>query len=47
MTMLAPCVVCAPATWAGPRGNPRADFQPGMDLLARYTVLAEGARGHL
>jgi electron-transferring-flavoprotein dehydrogenase len=28
-------------------GNPRADFQPGMDLLARYTVLAEGARGHL
>lgn len=28
-------------------GNPRVDFQPGMDLLARYTVLAEGARGHL
>jgi electron-transferring-flavoprotein dehydrogenase len=28
-------------------GEPRADFQPGMDLLARYTVLAEGARGSL
>ena len=31
----------------GRDGTPRADFQPGMDLLARYTVLAEGARGSL
>ncbi|RVU07989.1 electron transfer flavoprotein-ubiquinone oxidoreductase [Novosphingobium umbonatum] len=28
-------------------GQPKGDFQPGMRLLARYTVLAEGARGHL
>ncbi len=29
----------------GRDGEPKADFQPGMRLLARYTVLAEGARG--
>ena len=28
-------------------GNPRGDFQPGMNLLAKYTVFCEGARGHL
>ncbi|HET9627979.1 MAG TPA: electron transfer flavoprotein-ubiquinone oxidoreductase [Novosphingobium sp.] len=28
-------------------GNPKADFQPGMNLLAKYTVFCEGARGHL
>jgi electron-transferring-flavoprotein dehydrogenase len=31
----------------GRDGEPKADFQPGMRLLARYTVLAEGARGSL
>ena len=28
-------------------GNPKPDFQPGMNLLAKYTVFCEGARGHL
>jgi electron-transferring-flavoprotein dehydrogenase len=28
-------------------GTPGPDFQPGVELLARYTVLAEGARGSL
>jgi electron-transferring-flavoprotein dehydrogenase len=28
-------------------GNPKGDFQPGMNLLAKYTVFCEGARGHL
>ncbi|ENY71019.1 Electron transfer flavoprotein-ubiquinone oxidoreductase, partial [Aeromonas diversa CDC 2478-85] len=28
-------------------GHPKADHVPGMALLGRYTLLAEGARGHL
>ncbi|MDQ3482552.1 MAG: electron transfer flavoprotein-ubiquinone oxidoreductase [Pseudomonadota bacterium] len=28
-------------------GTHRADYQPGIELHARYTFLAEGARGHL
>ncbi|HYD24104.1 MAG TPA: electron transfer flavoprotein-ubiquinone oxidoreductase [Croceibacterium sp.] len=28
-------------------GSRKADYQPGMELHARYTLLAEGARGHL
>src|ERR671921_1536622 len=28
-------------------GSHRADYQPGMELHARYTFMAEGARGHL
>jgi electron-transferring-flavoprotein dehydrogenase len=28
-------------------GSHRADYQPGMELHARYTFFAEGARGHL
>ncbi|WP_374413356.1 electron transfer flavoprotein-ubiquinone oxidoreductase [Novosphingobium colocasiae] len=28
-------------------GNPKDDFQPGMNLLGKYTVFCEGARGHL
>ncbi|WP_206243115.1 electron transfer flavoprotein-ubiquinone oxidoreductase [Novosphingobium terrae] len=28
-------------------GQPKGDFQPGMNLLARYTLFCEGARGHL
>ncbi|WP_260392303.1 electron transfer flavoprotein-ubiquinone oxidoreductase, partial [Aeromonas hydrophila] len=28
-------------------GNPKTDHVPGMALLGRYTLFAEGARGHL
>jgi electron-transferring-flavoprotein dehydrogenase len=28
-------------------GSHKADYQPGMELLAKYTLFAEGARGHL
>ncbi len=28
-------------------GSHRADYQPGMELHAKYTFFAEGARGHL
>ena len=28
-------------------GSEKADYQPGMELHAKYTVFAEGARGHL
>ncbi len=28
-------------------GSHRADYQPGLELHARYTFFAEGARGHL
>jgi electron-transferring-flavoprotein dehydrogenase len=28
-------------------GQPKADFQLGMELHAKYTLFAEGARGHL
>lgn len=28
-------------------GEPKGDFQPGMNLLGKYTVFCEGARGHL
>jgi len=31
----------------GRDGNPKADFQPGMNLTAKYTLFCEGARGHL
>jgi len=31
----------------GKDGEPTGDFQLGMELHARYTVFAEGARGHL
>lgn len=31
----------------GKDGNPTADFQIGMELHAKYTIFAEGARGHL
>ncbi|WP_157270994.1 electron transfer flavoprotein-ubiquinone oxidoreductase [Azohydromonas aeria] len=31
----------------GKDGEPTAEFQLGMELNARYTVFAEGARGHL
>jgi electron-transferring-flavoprotein dehydrogenase len=31
----------------GRDGQPKTDYQPGMDLHARVTLFAEGARGHL
>jgi len=31
----------------GKDGKPTARFQPGMELHAKYTLFAEGARGHL
>ncbi len=31
----------------GRNGEPRSDFTRGMELRGRYTVFAEGARGHL
>jgi electron-transferring-flavoprotein dehydrogenase len=31
----------------GKDGEPTDNFQLGMELLAKYTVFAEGARGHL
>jgi electron-transferring-flavoprotein dehydrogenase len=31
----------------GREGEHKPDYQPGMELLAKYTVFAEGARGHL
>ncbi len=31
----------------GKDGEPTADFQLGMELHAKYTIFAEGARGHL
>jgi electron-transferring-flavoprotein dehydrogenase len=31
----------------GKDGQPTGNFQLGMELLAKYTVFAEGARGHL
>ena len=31
----------------GKDGQPTDNFQPGMELLAKYTLFAEGARGHL
>ncbi|MDR0771009.1 MAG: electron transfer flavoprotein-ubiquinone oxidoreductase [Burkholderiales bacterium] len=29
------------------QGAPKANYQPGIELRARYTLLAEGCRGHL
>jgi electron-transferring-flavoprotein dehydrogenase len=31
----------------GRDGEHKADYQPGMELTAKYTVFCEGARGHL
>ncbi|WP_300647544.1 electron transfer flavoprotein-ubiquinone oxidoreductase [Paenalcaligenes sp.] len=28
-------------------GSHKPDYQPGMELLAKYTIFAEGSRGHL
>jgi electron-transferring-flavoprotein dehydrogenase len=42
--------VCGVATGdmgVGRDGQPTNHYQPGMALLAKYTIFAEGARGHL
>ncbi len=31
----------------GREGEEKGDYQPGMNLLAKYTLFCEGARGHL
>jgi len=31
----------------GKDGQPSANFQPGVELIGKYTLFAEGARGHL
>jgi len=31
----------------GKDGQPSASFQPGVELIGKYTLFAEGARGHL
>ena len=31
----------------GPDGNPKSNFEPGIDLLAKVTAFGEGARGSL
>ncbi len=31
----------------GKDGKPTAEFQPGMELHGKYTIFAEGSRGHL
>ena len=31
----------------GKDGQPKADFQPGMELLGKYVFIAEGVRGSL
>ena len=31
----------------GREGEHKPDYQPGMNLLGKYTIFAEGARGHL
>ena len=31
----------------GKDGSPKDSFEPGMELHAKYTIFAEGARGHL
>ena len=47
-TTRAPCAASRPATWASARdGTHKADYQPGMELHAKYTLFAEGCRGSL
>ena len=36
-----------PATWASVATGPKPGFQRGMELHAKYTLIAEGARGSL
>ena len=42
------CAAWPPATWASASTARRPSrYQPGMELHAKYTVFAEGCRGHL
>jgi electron-transferring-flavoprotein dehydrogenase len=43
----APSPASPPATWASARRHAEAGFQRGMALRAKYTLIAEGARGSL
>ena len=44
----AACSACAPATAAAAgTGRSSANFEPGSDITARVTILAEGTQGHL
>jgi electron-transferring-flavoprotein dehydrogenase len=48
ITNTARSMASPPATWALPSdGSHKGDYQPGMELHAKYTVFCEGARGHL
>ncbi len=47
MTMLAPSPVSPPAIWGSMPREKKTRFYPGMNLLAKYTLFAEGCRGHL
>jgi len=39
--------VATPNNGVDPEGNPKPNFEPGMELHAKYTVFAEGCRGQL
>ncbi|MCL4153679.1 UNVERIFIED_CONTAM: hypothetical protein GTU68_041551 [Idotea baltica] len=39
--------VATPNNGVDPEGNPKANFELGMELHAKYTVFAEGCRGQL
>ena len=42
------CAASRPATWASPRmARTRSSYTRGMELLGKYTLFAEGARGSL
>ena len=44
----APCAAWPPATWASrATATHKPDYQPGMELHAKYTLFAEGCRGSL
>ncbi|WP_208623226.1 electron transfer flavoprotein-ubiquinone oxidoreductase [Vibrio hangzhouensis] len=41
------CGVCTSDMGLDKQGNKKANFEPGIELKAKYTVFAEGARGNL
>ncbi len=48
MTKMAGCAASPPAIWGSPGpGEPGPNYQPGMELHAKLTLLAEGCRGSL
>ena len=38
---------CVPATGAADDGEELSNFEPGSEIAARVTILAEGTLGHL